>query len=154
MTASPTPIFYKLTQQTFTAMALKRSLTPALLVLVLIFAVAYYATPVDGVGGMVGGRTEIKDVKTNKEVQELGRYSVEEYNRREKKQHKANGGGVLVFSQVVKAEKQTVSGIKYYLKIVATAENGAAKTYDAVVVVKSWVHSKELLTFEPSPSAR
>ncbi|KAJ1426701.1 hypothetical protein SESBI_10206 [Sesbania bispinosa] len=29
---------------------------------------------------MVGEKTEIADVKTNREVQELGRFAVEEYN--------------------------------------------------------------------------
>ncbi|KAF8388488.1 hypothetical protein HHK36_027160 [Tetracentron sinense] len=95
-------------------------------------------------GGKVGGRTEIKDVKKNKEVQDLGRFSVEEFNRNQKKKDLA-----LVFSEVVEAQKQVVSGIKYYLKI-AAVQKGMPKTFDAVVVVKAWARSKELLTFAPS----
>uniref|UniRef100_F6GWE8 Cystatin domain-containing protein n=1 Tax=Vitis vinifera TaxID=29760 RepID=F6GWE8_VITVI len=95
---------------------------------------------------MVGGRTEIKDVKTNKEVQQLGRFSVEEYNR-------SNVLGMdyeyLTFSEVVEAQKQVVSGFKYYLKIAAT-QNGVRNTFDAVVVVKPWLPSKQLLHFSPS----
>ncbi|CBI17297.3 unnamed protein product, partial [Vitis vinifera] len=49
--------------------------------LLFIVVVSYFWTPAAGIGRMVGGRTEIKDVKTNKEVQQLGRFSVEEYNR-------------------------------------------------------------------------
>ncbi|KAL4273706.1 hypothetical protein GQ457_13G028770 [Hibiscus cannabinus] len=97
----------------------------------------------------LGGRTPINDVKNNKEVQELGRFSVEEYNGR----LRHNGGGsstaALVFSQVVEAEKQVVSGIKYYLKIKAM-QGGLTKTFESVVLVKPWVKSKDLLNFSPS----
>ena len=59
-----------------------------------------------------GGRTKIKDVKNNQEVQELGRYCVEENNRKV-------GSNGLKFVEVVKAESQVVSGTKYYLTIKA-----------------------------------
>ncbi|EXB87085.1 Cysteine proteinase inhibitor 10 [Morus notabilis] len=108
---------------------------------------------------LVGGRTAISDVKTNEEVQELGRFSVEEYNRRSQKLiRRGNGGardgygdGELSFSQVVEAEKQVVSGIKYYLKVSATAtETGESRIFDSVVVVKPWLRSRQLLNFAPS----
>ncbi|KAF5452089.1 hypothetical protein F2P56_027123 [Juglans regia] len=99
-------------------------------------------------GAMVGGRTDVTDVKTNEEVQNLGKFSVEEYNRSLK--HGGNGGE-LTFVEVVEAQRQVVSGIKYYLKISAT-ENGATKVFESVVVVKPWVHSKQLLNFGPSTS--
>ena len=101
------------------------------------------------VGGMVGGRTKVKDVKSNEEVQGLGKYSVEQYNR-----HKKSNGGDLSFEAVLEAEKQVVSGIKYYLKISAATRDGVPKTFDAVVVVKPWVHSKELLNFNPSSATK
>ncbi|KAK8703610.1 hypothetical protein V6N13_047260 [Hibiscus sabdariffa] len=101
----------------------------------------------------LGGRTPINDVKNNKEVQELGRFSVEEYNRRRQGRLRHNGGGsstaALVFSQVVEAEKQVVSGIKYFLKIKAM-QGGLTKTFESVVLVKPWVKSKDLLNFSPS----
>ncbi|GMI64367.1 hypothetical protein HRI_000106000 [Hibiscus trionum] len=99
----------------------------------------------------LGGRTPINDVKNNKEVQELGRFSVEEYNRRRQGRLRHNGGGTvaLVFSQVVEAEKQVVSGIKYFLKINAM-QGGLTKTFESVVLVKPWVKSKDLLNFSPS----
>ena len=107
-----------------------------------------------GAGGhIVGGRSEIKDVKTNEEVQELGRFSVEEYNRSliSGGRGAGNGLGELRFAEVVEAEKQVVSGIKYYLKVTAVAKTGEQRIFDSVVVVKPWLHnSKELLNFAPS----
>ncbi|KAJ0035681.1 cysteine proteinase inhibitor B-like [Pistacia vera] len=95
--------------------------------------------------GFVGGKREVKDVKRNKEVQDLGRFSVEEFNRQG-----INGYGDLVFSEVVEAQKQVVSGFKYYLKIEATTHRGDRKVFDSVVVIKPWLRSKELLNFAPS----
>ncbi|GLT71033.1 hypothetical protein SLA2020_430780 [Shorea laevis] len=104
----------------------------------LVFLSAY------GYDGMVGGRTEVKDVKTNEEVQELGKFSVHEYNRSLRHRSNGDGGRELRFVEVVEAQSQVVSGIKYYLKISAT-QNGVTKIFESVVVVKPWVHSKELL---------
>ncbi|KAL2530145.1 Cysteine proteinase inhibitor 2 [Forsythia ovata] len=122
-----------------------------LLPLFLLFILALFSTRAAAIGRMVGGRTKVKDVKTNKEVQDLGKYCVEEYNR--KQQYTARSSRkLLMFSQVVEAEKQVVSGMKYYLKISATTYGGVPKVFDAVVVVKPWLDSKELLNFAPSPS--
>ncbi|KAK9288767.1 hypothetical protein L1049_017231 [Liquidambar formosana] len=128
-------------------------LTTATLLSVFFLAISVdYLTPVVGSGGgggrMVGGRTEIRDVKTNQEVQDLGRFSVKEYNWSRRRQG-YKGNGDVVFTEVVEAERQVVSGIKYYLKIAATQE-GVPKVFESVVVVKPWVHSKELLNFAPS----
>ncbi|KAJ7957284.1 Cysteine proteinase inhibitor [Quillaja saponaria] len=114
-------------------------------VLSFLFVVSY------GYGGRVGGKTEIGDVKMDKEVQGLGKFSVEEYNRslRQRHEHQSDGGGELMFTEVVKAEKQVISGIKYYLTISAN-RNGATKMFESVVVVKSWDKSKQLLNFAPS----
>ncbi|CAI9776144.1 unnamed protein product [Fraxinus pennsylvanica] len=118
----------------------------------LLFLFFLVATQAYALGGIVGGKTEVKNVKTNKEVQELGKYCVDQYNSKQK--HVANGRKLLTFSQVVEAEKQVVSGIKYYLKIsAATYGGGVPKNFDAVVVVKPWVDSKELLNFAPSTPA-
>ncbi|KAI3791165.1 hypothetical protein L2E82_04821 [Cichorium intybus] len=119
-----------------------------ILTLSVIFFVFFISTFV--ANGIPGGRTKVADVKTNKEVQELGRYSVEEYNRSQGSQK--GGVGSLKFAKVVEAETQVVSGIKYYLKIVAFPKSGISKVFDAEVVVKSWMHSKQLLNFKPSPA--
>ncbi|XP_010039949.2 cysteine proteinase inhibitor B [Eucalyptus grandis] len=106
------------------------------------------------VGPRVGGRTAVPDVRSNQEVQDLGRYSVEEYNRMQRRQRGSGGGrggdnGEIVFGEVVGAERQVVAGIKYYLKIEGM-QRGARKVFESVVVVRPWVRSKELVTFGPS----
>ncbi|KAJ0617175.1 putative Cystatin domain-containing protein [Helianthus annuus] len=96
-----------------------------------------------------GGRTKVKNVKTDTEIQQLGSYSVDEYNRLQRT--KKTGAGHLKFSQVVAAETQVVAGTKYYLKIEAVTKGGKVKVFDAEVVVQSWKHSKKLLGFKPAP---
>ncbi|XP_062206276.1 cysteine proteinase inhibitor 4-like [Phragmites australis] len=101
-------------------------------------------------GRKVGGRTEVRDVESDREVQELGRFSVAEHNR----QHGCCGdGGRLEFVRVVAAQRQVVSGLKYYLRVAAAeegAENGGERVFDAVVVVKPWLESRTLLMFAPA----
>ncbi|GKE13099.1 cysteine proteinase inhibitor B-like protein [Tanacetum coccineum] len=97
---------------------------------------------------LIGGRTKIKDVKNDKEVQELGKYCVEENNRKV-------GSNGLKFVEVVKAESQVVSGTKYYLTIKAISSKGGKNSFfDAEIVVKPWLHSKELLTFRPGKGSK
>nr|CAG29029.1 TPA: putative cystatin [Zea mays] len=104
-------------------------------------------------GRKVGARTEVPDVEGDGEVQELGRFSVAEYNRQLREG--GGGGGRLEFGRVVAAQRQVVSGLKYYLRVVAVEEgggagNGGERVFDAVVVVKPWLDSRTLLTFAPA----
>nr|ACG24630.1 cysteine proteinase inhibitor B [Zea mays] len=103
-------------------------------------------------GRKVGARTEVRDVEGDGEVQELGRFSVAEYNRQLREG--GGGGGRLEFGRVVAAQRQVVSGLKYYLRVVAVEEggagNGGERVFDAVVVVKPWLDSRTLLTFAPA----
>ncbi|KAI3850571.1 hypothetical protein MKX03_004007 [Papaver bracteatum] len=93
-------------------------------------------------GQITGGIFEVEDVKTNKQVQELGKYSVGEYNQKFRKG--------LTFIEVVQAQKQVIAGFKYYLKVSAI-ENGKLNLYDAIVVDRTWTNpSKELIIFNPS----
>ncbi|KAK7280847.1 hypothetical protein RIF29_08376 [Crotalaria pallida] len=103
---------------------------------------------------LVGGKEDISDVKTNMQVQELGRFAVEEYNKGLTMLPRNDGGGdeKLKFGEVVEAQHQVVSGMKYYLKISAT-QNGVSRNFTSVVVVKPWLHSKKLLNFGPSSSS-
>ena len=56
-----------------------------------------------------------------------------------------------MFVKVVEAEKQVVSGMKYYLTIEAVNKtSGEVKVFEAVVVVKAWLRKKELVKFAPS----
>lgn len=99
-----------------------------------------------GRGRKVGGRTDVEDVEGNREVQELGLFCVVEHNRRG---GSATRGRGLVFSRVVAAQTQVVSGIKYYLRI-AAQEADDELVFDAVVVVKAWVPSREMVSFVPA----
>ncbi|XP_050899492.1 cysteine proteinase inhibitor B [Lathyrus oleraceus] len=133
------------------AAALIRS--PATLVMILMAACIVCSTA-SYRPRMVGGKTEIANVRTNEEVQELGRFAVEEFNRSVKV--RKEGEGDLRFVEVVEAQQQVVSGIKYYLKIwVRQTKNDDAQSedsamFDSVVLVKPWLSSKHLLHFAPS----
>ncbi|CAN6242119.1 unnamed protein product [Urochloa humidicola] len=105
---------------------------------------------------VVGGRRDIKDVGSNKEVQSLGRFAVDEHNSRLRR----NGGVgtssdpvtvLLSFKAVAAAQVQVVAGKAYYLKVIARDRGGGDRPFDAVVVVKAWLKSKELVSFTPSP---
>ncbi|XP_068504310.1 cysteine proteinase inhibitor 10-like [Phaseolus vulgaris] len=98
-------------------------------------------------GELVGEKTVIADAKTNQEVQDLGRFAVDERNRKLKESGAMRP--VVAFVTVLEAQKQVVSGTKYYLKI-STNQNEARESviYDSVVVVKG--SSKELQIFTVS----
>ncbi|KAG8054228.1 hypothetical protein GUJ93_ZPchr0001g31250 [Zizania palustris] len=110
----------------------------------------------EGAGRKVGGRTDVRDVEGDREVQELGRFSVEEYNRY--RQECCGDGVRLEFGRVVAAQRQVVSGLKYYLRVAATeegAENGGnPRVFDAIVVIKPWLESRTLVRFAPAAPQR
>ncbi|KAM0931284.1 hypothetical protein ACQ4PT_000352 [Festuca glaucescens] len=97
-----------------------------------------------GRGRKVGARTEVRHVEENREVQDLGRYSVAEHNRRQREEE--GGRGRLEFDRVVSAQRQVVAGIKYYLRVAAADD----RVFDAVVVIKPWLQSRALLRFAPA----
>ncbi|OAY67470.1 Cysteine proteinase inhibitor 4 [Ananas comosus] len=107
-------------------------------------------------GRKVGGRAEVRGVQTDSEVQDLGLFCVEEHNRRLRRRDGGGGGGgatsagLLTFGRVVAAQRQVVSGIKYYLRIAAFADGGERRSFDAVVVVKPWLPSRTLISFGPA----
>ncbi|MFQ6659986.1 hypothetical protein Gotur_028659 [Gossypium turneri] len=105
-------------------------------------------TPIKGYGMVVGGKTPVEDVEKDKAMQALGRFAVEEHNKNKK--NDGDTSNPIKFSQVVKAEKQIVSGIKYFLTIEGM-ENGKKKTFDSIVLIKPWSKSKDkkLLSFSP-----
>ncbi|XP_060170987.1 cysteine proteinase inhibitor B-like [Lycium barbarum] len=115
---------------------------------------SFCSTPSKVLGRKVGGRSPIKDVKTNKKIQELGKYCVEEYNQSLRKYNhimQKDNVEFLIFAEVVEAETQVVSGIKYYLKMSAFT-SGTPKIFDAELVIKSWEKKKELVHFSPFPT--
>ncbi|OAY65069.1 Cysteine proteinase inhibitor 10 [Ananas comosus] len=94
----------------------------------------------------VGGLTKIKHVGSNKEVQELGRFSVGEYNDR----LRGRDANPLAFVKVVEAQQQVVEGMQYYLKIAVAAPDGSHKIYNAVVWDRPWLKSRQVMSFTPS----
>nr|GMC96780.1 cysteine proteinase inhibitor B-like [Ipomoea batatas]GMD81745.1 cysteine proteinase inhibitor B-like [Ipomoea batatas]GME18429.1 cysteine proteinase inhibitor B-like [Ipomoea batatas]GME18435.1 cysteine proteinase inhibitor B-like [Ipomoea batatas] len=65
-----------------------------------------------------------------------------------------NNAKRLVFTEVIKAEKQVVAGEKYFLTIKATSEDGQTKAYESEMWVKpgdETVH--EMLNFAPAAAA-
>jgi cystatin-C len=102
-------------------------------------------------GRKVGGRSEVKNVEANKEVQELGQFAVREYNRQLGENHTASEK-LLSFSQVTEAQRQVVSGLKYYMRIVTheKSKGHGKRVFDAVVVVKPWLSSRLLVSFVPA----
>ncbi|PKA54866.1 Cysteine proteinase inhibitor 10 [Apostasia shenzhenica] len=102
-----------------------------------------------GWGRKVGGWTVIPDAQSNKEVRNLGRFSVEEYNRG----LRSAGDPPLAFSGVLSAIRQVVSGIKYRIRIAAVdSRTGDRRCFEAVVVVRLWLkdRGRDLLSFTPA----
>ncbi|CAL5017579.1 unnamed protein product [Urochloa decumbens] len=124
---------------------------------ILLLSLFVAATVAADAAAVLGGRRDIKDVGSNKEVQSLGQFAVDEHNRR----LRLNGGVgtssdpvtvLLSFRAVAAAQVQVVAGEAYYLKVIAREHgNGGDRPFDAVVVVKAWLKSKELVSFTPSP---
>ncbi|CAN6248181.1 unnamed protein product [Urochloa humidicola] len=123
---------------------------------ILLLSLLVIATAAADAAAVVGGRRDIKDVGSNKEVQSLGRFAVDEHNSRLRR----NGGVgtssdpvtvLLSFRAVAAAQVQVVAGEAYYLKVIARDRRGGDRPFDTVVVVKAWLKSKELVSFTPSP---
>ncbi|CAN6448407.1 unnamed protein product [Victoria cruziana] len=74
------------------------------------------------------------------EITDLGRFAVEEHNKKE--------NALLQFSKVVKAKEQVVAGTLYDLTIEAE-DGGQNHLYEAKVWVKPWMNFKELQEFKP-----
>ena len=77
-------------------------------------------------------------------MQEMGSFAVAEHNRG------LGGERKLLFHAVVRAERQVVAGIEYFLCIAAAYDGGAVRFFEAVVLVKPWLGSRQLLYFFPA----
>lgn len=94
----------------------------------------------------LGGISEVQPEQNSAEIEDLGRFAVEEHNKKE--------NALLHFSRVVKAKQQVVSGILHHITL-EVIEEGQKKLYEAKVWVQSWLNSKKLHEFNPvsgSPS--
>lgn len=81
------------------ASSARRSNSSSMAITATLLLISVVCSSVSGFRGRVGGRTEVKDVKSNEQVQELGRFSVEEYNRM--RRQSGHGNGEVTFSQVI-----------------------------------------------------
>ncbi|GAA0151720.1 hypothetical protein LIER_43150 [Lithospermum erythrorhizon] len=81
----------------------------------------------------VNGETkDIPNVESNKEVQEIGRDCIDQYNKKEVPRDPAKNLP-LTFKQVVKASLETVLGFKKYtLKINSAFHNGTIVSIDFI----------------------
>ncbi|KAL1221198.1 Cysteine proteinase inhibitor 2 [Cardamine amara subsp. amara] len=119
------------------------------------FLVIAVMTP--SANALLGGKSDVPNVRTNMEIQQLGRYCVEQFNLREQSEERnviadTAGSNPLTFSRVVSARKQVVAGTKYYLRIKVTQPDGSSRMFDSVVVIQPWLHSKRLIGFTPVDS--
>ncbi|KAF5816513.1 putative Cystatin domain-containing protein [Helianthus annuus] len=93
---------------------------------------------------LVGGFTEVKDFANSIVIDDLARFAVDEYNKKQ--------NTLLEFRKVLNAKEQIVSGTLYYITLDA-ANGGIIKTYEAKVWVKKWENFKELQEFKPVDAA-
>lgn len=97
--------------------------------------------------GRVGGQVDVSDPTHDKMVQELGRFSVDEYNKSLLGNSNGQDVVLLTFYEVVKARVRLVSGLEYYLTIAASDGMGNVQTYDATVFFQPWTNTTQLLSF-------
>ncbi|AQK89345.1 cystatin 4 precursor [Zea mays] len=89
-------------------------------------------------GHVLGGVKENPAAANSAESDGLGRFAVDEHNRRE--------NALLEFVRVVEAKEQVVAGTLHHLTLEAV-EAGRKKLYEAKVWVKPWLDFKELQEF-------
>ncbi|KAK3228663.1 hypothetical protein Dsin_000544 [Dipteronia sinensis] len=87
----------------------------------------------------LGGPSESKSTENSSEIVDLGRFAVEQHNKKE--------NAVLEFARVVKAQQQVVAGTLHHLTI-EVIDAGKKKLYDAKVWVKPWLNFKDLQEFK------
>ncbi|CAH8348711.1 unnamed protein product [Eruca vesicaria subsp. sativa] len=74
------------------------------------------------------------------EVQELGRYCVEQQSEKVNVASIAKTAVLnpLMFSRVFSAQQQVVAGLKYYMRIEVTQPDDMNTMFDSVEVVQPW----------------
>ncbi|KAJ1407945.1 Proteinase inhibitor I25, cystatin, conserved site [Sesbania bispinosa] len=88
-----------------------------------------------------GGITPVDGSQNNDTIISLGRFAVNEHNKKEVMQN-----AVLEFVKVVNAKEQVVAGMMYYITLEAK-DGERKKVYEAKVWVKPWLNFKELQEF-------
>ncbi|PAN31393.1 hypothetical protein PAHAL_5G416800 [Panicum hallii] len=109
-----------------------------LLVLVLLVSAPLAIGAAAMAGHVLGGVKENPAAANSAESDGLGRFAVEEHNKRQ--------NALLEFVRVVEAKEQVVAGTLHHLTLEAI-EAGRKKVYEAKVWVKPWLDFKELQEF-------
>eukprot|EP01018_Ginkgo_biloba_P002168 Gb_36304 [translate_table: standard] len=91
---------------------------------------------------LAGGIKDVPNFQHDPEIQSLARFAVDEYNKQQ--------NILLSFSKVVKAQKQVVAGMIYYLTIEAV-DGHESHRYSAKILVVEWRNIKQLQEFKPMP---
>ncbi|KAL6988094.1 hypothetical protein U1Q18_013838 [Sarracenia purpurea var. burkii] len=89
----------------------------------------------------LGGVHNCKGNQNSAEIESIGRFAVEEHNKKE--------NAFLDFARVLVAKEQVVSGKMYHITLEAI-DAGKRKIYDAKVWVKPWMNFKQLEEFRPT----
>ncbi|KAH7541953.1 cysteine proteinase inhibitor A [Ziziphus jujuba] len=87
----------------------------------------------------LGGIKEVQGNENSVEIENLARYAVDDYNKKE--------NALLEFVKVVNTKEQVVSGTLYYITLEAI-DGGKKKIYEAKVWVKPWENFKEVQEFK------
>ena len=87
---------------------------------------------------LLGGLREYKGNENDGEIESIGRFAVQEHNKKE--------NSLLEFAKVIKAKQQVVAGMMYHLTLEAM-DAGKKKIYEAKVWVKPWMNFKQLQEF-------
>ncbi|KAH0664371.1 hypothetical protein KY284_029302 [Solanum tuberosum] len=75
-----------------------------------------------------------------REYQDLARFAVQDYNKKEKAH--------LEFVENLNVKEQVVAGMMYYITLVATDDAGKKKIYEAKIWVKEWENFKKVIEFK------
>ncbi|WMV35655.1 hypothetical protein MTR67_029040 [Solanum verrucosum] len=76
----------------------------------------------------------------NPEYQDLARFAVQDYNKKEKAH--------LEFVENLNVKEQVVAGMMYYITLVAIDDAGKKKIYEAKIWVKEWENFKKVIEFK------
>ncbi|GKU91406.1 hypothetical protein SLEP1_g5286 [Rubroshorea leprosula] len=87
----------------------------------------------------LGGVHQSRGAENSAEIDDLGRFAVDEHNKRE--------NALLEFARVIKAQEQVVAGKLHHLTV-EVVDAGKKKLYEAKVLVKPWMNFKELQEFK------
>ncbi|XVE59879.1 hypothetical protein DITRI_Ditri05aG0082600 [Diplodiscus trichospermus] len=87
----------------------------------------------------VGGISEVEGSANSVDMENLARFAVDEYNKKE--------NALLQFKKVVNVKQQVVAGTIYNITLEAI-DGDKVKVYEAKVWEKPWMNFKELQEFK------